>query len=245
VNGVKDLIGRAVGSRGYAILNRRVAQPDMEADFAQLYERCRPFTMTPVERMYALYEATKYVVARGVPGDVVECGVWRGGSAMLAALTLERLEDQDRTIHLFDTFAGMTQPTDADGDAALREWQENDRGDHNEWCYASMNEVGANLRSTGYPADRVALVQGMVEETLPARAPERIALLRLDTDWYESTYHELVHLYPRLEPGGVLIVDDYGHWSGARRAVDRYLEEIETPVLLNRIDHAGRMAVKP
>jgi O-methyltransferase len=241
---VKDLIGDAVGRRGYAILNRRVAQPDMEAGFAELYDRCRPFTMTPVERMYALYEATKYLVARAVPGDVVECGVWKGGSAMLAALTLDRLEDRERTLHLFDTFAGMTEPTDADGQAALREWREKERGDHNEWCYSSLEEVEANMRSTGYPAERMTLVEGKVEETLPDRAPESIALLRLDTDWYESTYHELVHLYPRLEPGGVLIIDDYGYWSGARRAVDRYLDEIESPVLLNRIDHGGRIAIK-
>jgi O-methyltransferase len=241
---VKDLIGRAVARQGYTILNRGVAQPDMEAAFVDLYERCNAFTMTPVERMYALYEATRYVVARGVPGDVVECGVWKGGSAMLAALTLDRLEHRERTLHLFDTFAGMTEPTDADGQSALREWHEKDRGDHNEWCYSGREEVERNMLSTGYPAARVALVEGKVEDTLPERAPDSIALLRLDTDWYQSTYHELVHLYPRLEPGGVLIIDDYGCWPGARRAVDRYLAEIETPVLLNRIDSAGRIAIK-
>jgi O-methyltransferase len=241
---VKDVIGNAVGRRGYAILNRRAAQPDMEAGFSELYDRCRPFTMTPVERMYALYEATRYVVARGVPGDVVECGVWKGGSAMLAALTLDRLEHRERTLHLFDTFAGMTEPTDADGQAALREWQEKDRGDHNEWCYSSREEVEANMRSTGYPAERMTLVEGKVEETLPERAPEGIALLRLDTDWYESTRHELEHLYPLIEPGGVLILDDYGHWEGARRAVDDYFAESAPPLLLNRIDYTGRIAVK-
>jgi O-methyltransferase len=245
MQGVRDLIGRLVARRGYAILNRRVAQPDMDGEFTGLYERCRPFTMTPVERMYALYAGTKYVVARDVPGDVVECGVWKGGSAMLAALTLDRVNGRDRRLHLFDTFAGMTEPTAPDGRAALEEWRRRDRGDHNEWCYSGREEVEANMRSTGYPAERVTLVEGKVEDTLPERAPDRIALLRLDTDWYQSTYHELVHLYPRLEPGGVLIIDDYGHWSGARRAVDRYLAEIETPVLLNRIDNGGRIAIKP
>jgi hypothetical protein len=85
----------------------------------------------------------------------------------------------------------------------------------------------------------------MVEETVPERAPERIGLLRLDTDWYESTRHELEHLYPRLVPGGVLIVDDYGHYEGARRAVDEYLDASREAVLLNRIDYTGRVAVKP
>ena len=98
---------------------------------------------------------------------------------------------------------------------------------------------------TGFPADRAVFVPGKVEETIPASAPERIALLRLDTDWYESTYHELVHLYPRLEAGGVLILDDYGHFEGARRAVDRYFDENGARPLLTRVDYTARVGVKP
>lgn len=101
------------------------------------------------------------------------------------------------------------------------------------------------MESTGYPPERIHLVPGRVEDTVPAQAPERIALLRLDTDWYASTKHELDHLYPRLSDGGVLIVDDYGHFEGARRAVDDYLAEQAEPLLLNRIDYTGRIAVKP
>jgi O-methyltransferase len=84
----------------------------------------------------------------------------------------------------------------------------------------------------------------MVEDTLPDQAPERIALLRLDTDWYASTKHELEQLYPRLAEGGVLIVDDYGHYEGARRAVDEYFRAAGEPVLLNRIDFSGRLVIK-
>ena len=91
---------------------------------------------------------------------------------------------------------------------------------------------------------RVEFVQGRVENTLPAAAPPEIALLRLDTDWYESTRHELEHLYPRLVDGGVLIVDDYGYWQGARQAVDEYFGETGEAILLNRIDDTGRIAVK-
>ena len=101
------------------------------------------------------------------------------------------------------------------------------------------------LRSTGYPSERVHVVRGAVEETLPGHAPDRLALLRLDTDWYESTRHELQELYPRLATGGVLIVDDYGHWEGARRAVDEYFAGAGPAPLLQRIDYTGRMAVKP
>jgi hypothetical protein len=98
--------------------------------------------------------------------------------------------------------------------------------------------------ATGYPAERVHLVRGPVEETLPAAAPERLALLRLDTDWYASTRHELEHLYPRLVDGGVLIVDDYGHWQGARQAVDEYFAGTAPPPLLHRIDYTARIGVK-
>ncbi len=88
------------------------------------------------------------------------------------------------------------------------------------------------------------MIKGKVEETIPHDIPEKISILRLDTDWYESTYHELVHLYPRLVKGGVLIIDDYGHWQGARKAVDQYFQENNIPVLLNWIDYTGRVAVK-
>jgi hypothetical protein len=90
----------------------------------------------------------------------------------------------------------------------------------------------------------VRLVKGKVEDTVPKNAPEKIALLRLDTDWYESTRHELVHLFPRLLPGGVLIIDDYGHWQGARKAVDEYIAGNQVKILLNRVDYTGRIGVK-
>jgi len=107
-----------------------------------------------------------------------------------------------------------------------------------------MEEARANVLSTGYPAAKMAFVKGKVEDTIPASAPRQIALLRLDTDWFESTYHELVHLYPRLSPGGILIVDDYGYWQGARKAVDRYVEEQQLKLLLTRVDDSARMSVK-
>jgi predicted O-methyltransferase YrrM len=112
-------------------------------------------------------------------------------------------------------------------------------------AYSTLAEVQANMARTGFPAERTRFVQGDVGQTIPGEAPERIALLRLDTDWYESTRHELEHLYPRLQPGGVLIVDDYGHWAGAREAVDEYFAQHGIAILLNRIDYTGRIAVKP
>ena len=107
-----------------------------------------------------------------------------------------------------------------------------------------MDEVRRNLFSTGYPENQLSFVEGPVEETIPETVPDKIALLRLDTDWYESTLHELRHLYPLLSEGGVLIIDDYGHWKGAREATDQYLREESPKILLNRIDMTCRLGVK-
>lgn len=225
----------------------RPARRDVFADpdFAGRERRCRSFTMTSPERMYALYQACRYVLQSNVPGDFVECGVWRGGSAMMMAMELVAHRDPapERTLHLFDTFSGMSEPDAAiDGDHARKEWRRRQRTDHNEWCYASQGEVLENVLSTGIGRERVRTVAGKVEEVLPERAPESIAVLRLDTDWYESTRHELEHLFPRLSKGGVLLIDDYGHWQGARRAVDEFFAG--GPVLLHRIDGTGRMLIK-
>jgi hypothetical protein len=239
---LKQRIRGWLARSGYAIVD--VSRLDFEPDFVGIYQRCSPYTMTTIERMYALYQGTRYVVENQVPGDIVECGVWRGGSAMLAAMTLERLGDRERRLHLFDTYEGMTRPTEQDGEEAITEWARFQEEDVNRWCYASLEEVEDNMLATGIARERLELVAGRVEDTLPAAAPERIALLRLDTDWYKSTYHELVHLFPRLSPQGVLILDDYGRWQGARQAVDRYFQEAGERMLLNRIDHSGRIGVR-
>ena len=167
-----------------------------------------------------------------------------------AALTLQRMADETRELYLFDTYEGMSAPGDndvaLDGSRAAELLSRQSRDDPmSVWCVSSLDEVRSNVQTTGYPADRIHYIQGKVEDTLPQEAPDQIALLRLDTDWYESTRHELEHLFPRISPRGVLIIDDYGHWEGARRAVDEYVREHEVPILLNRIDYTGRIAVVP
>lgn len=205
--------------------------------------------MTSPERAFALIQAVKYVVRANVPGSIVECGVWRGGSMMAVAYALQALGACDRDLYLFDTFEGMARPTDADiaytGTNAETEFELKKTGtDSSEWCRAALDDVRSNLFSTGYDKDRLKFIKGKVEETIPDLAPDEISILRLDTDWYESTRHELVHLYPRLAKGGVLIIDDYGYWQGCRKAVDEYFAQQRTPILLNRVDHTGRIAVK-
>jgi hypothetical protein len=224
---------------------------DLPLDFdetdAELCRTVGPYTMTTPPRIYALRRAVEYVAKRPVEGAVVECGVWRGGSMMAVALTLLRLGVTHRDLYLFDTFSGMTEPGDEDvkhtGERAADVLAGASRESH-DWAVAPIDQVREAVLGVGYPEDRIHFVQGRVEDTVPANAPAEIALLRLDTDWYSSTKHELVHLYPRLARGGVLIVDDYAYWQGARQAVDEYIEESELSLLLSRIDYTARMAVK-
>jgi O-methyltransferase len=222
---------------------------DMGEVFARAYDRAAPFTMTSRERMFALWQAARHVALARVPGDMVECGVWRGGSAMLAALALLDA-GAERPLWLYDTYAGMTPPSvrdrqwDGQSAAAKLAAQERRAGANNDWAFATLEDVQAQMASTGYPPRLLQFVAGPVEQTIPARCPERISLLRLDTDWHASTLHELRHLWPRLSVGGVLIVDDYGHWQGAREATDDYFAERGIAVLLHRIDYTGRIAVK-
>jgi O-methyltransferase len=248
--GMRSLLRR--GRRIAATTSPPTGSPsNLDEGFSALRERVDGATMTSGERMHALYQAVNYVTDAAIAGAVVECGVWRGGSSMLSALTLLAREDRSRTLWLYDTFEGMTPPGELDikydGAPAheVLSMQERSAELVNDWCVASIEDVQSNMQRTGYPMDRVRLIQGKVEETIPARAPDAIAILRLDTDWFESTWHELVHLYPRLVPGGVLIVDDYGWWKGAREAVDRYFAEHGIHMLFTRIDGTGRMGVKP
>jgi hypothetical protein len=224
---------------------------DAEPRFAEIYEKCRAYTMTSVERLYALYKSVEYIVSANIPGDFAEAGVWQGGSCMLIAETLTALGDRSRRIFLFDTFEGHPKPdaerdVDLWGNRAIDEWKRAVGDDsHGNWAYVSLEDVQANLARTGYPADRLVFVKGLVEETA-ANVPsiEKLALLRLDTDWYASTRTGLQYLYPRLAPGGILIVDDYGHYKGQQEAVDEYFAAGQQPILLNRIDYSCRLGVK-
>lgn len=241
-----------VGKFGYRILKNEVsAIVDIEGDkdFMEIYHKVKTFTMTSPERMYSLYKAVEYVVQNNIPGDFVECGVWRGGCSMIMALTLLKKGDSSRKIYLYDTYEGMSEPTDADkafsGEPAQDLLNNQDRLDVTSvWCYSAIDEVKANLVSTGYPLNKLEFVKGKVEDTIPATIPGQLAILRLDTDWFESTMHELQHLYPLLREKGVLIIDDYGHWEGARKAVDLYISQHKLNLLLNRIDYTGRIAIK-
>lgn len=217
--------------------------PDCSAEELATIDRVRPYTKTSLERLLCCIQSTEYIVKQGIEGAIVECGVYKGGSMMAIADTLVRLGTRDRDLYLYDTFEGMGAPAPEDvtyhGKSAIEESKH-----HTEWCYCSLQDVQSNLAHIDYPASKTHFIKGFVEDTIPSQCPERIALLRLDTDWYESTRHELEHLFPRLAVGGVLIIDDYGHWQGARQAVDEFIAHNNIRICLHRTDYTGRVAVK-
>jgi hypothetical protein len=220
--------------------------PDFRDAETEIIHAVRPFTMTSPERIYALIQAVRYISSAPIPGAIVECGVWKGGSMAAVARTLLQMHDVTRELYLFDTFEGMPAPASQDVDYSGTHAAEVLRKDVGSRCGdAPLEQVQEVLRATGYPPERIHSVRGKVEETIPASAPASIALLRLDTDWYASTRHELLHLFPRLAKSGVLLIDDYGHWRGSRQACDEYFSQHRIPILLNRIDYTGRIALKP
>jgi O-methyltransferase len=176
------------------------------------YIKQNELSSSSYERLWATAMACKHVMDCNIPGDFVECGVMRGGHAIIAA-AMFNLYKSTRKVYLLDTFAGMTTPTEKDKDAATNTlakstFNELQRDSHNDWHYASLDDVKANFRNAGLLDDSIIFIQGDVSVTLEVTTnlPERIAVPRLDTDWYEWTKKELEILYPRLSVGGVLLV---------------------------------------
>ena len=227
----------------------RVVQKNNFSDFTDeersIIEKVSAYTMTSPERIVCLIRAIDYVEANAIEGSVVECGVWKGGSIMAALLALK---ESHRTVYLYDTFEGMSEPTKEDksykDESATKAFLNKDEYWEKIACYSTLDEVKENIRKVNYPSDKIKFIRGKVEETIPETIPEKIAVLRLDTDWYESTMHEMVHLFPKLVSGGVIIIDDYGHWKGCKKAVDEYISKYNIKLLLNRIDYTGRIGVK-
>lgn len=222
---------------------------DFDQNTVDICLKVKPFTMTTPERIFSLIEAIKYLNTNNIKGDFVECGVWKGGSTMAMALSLQSLGDTSRDLYLYDTYEGMSSPTKEDvtasGICASKKFEETQLSDDSsDWCNSSLEEVTSNVASTKYPSDKLHFIKGKVEDTIPNTLPNEIALLRLDTDWYNSTKHEMIHLFPLLKKNGVLIIDDYGHWEGAKKAIDEYIKDNNIQILLNRIDNTGRIAIK-
>lgn len=251
---IRNAIARRVTALGNKISmdykGLRSDIPELTPADEELLGKVRGLSMTSPIAQWEFVRAIRYIEAMGIPGDIVECGVWRGGNLALAGMMRREL-GFERQIYAFDTFAGMTAPTEHDRKSegvgevdTPAKFSALEQGDHNDWCYASIEDVKANFARLAGAQEPLRTIKGPVQETLtdPANLPERIAVLRLDTDFYDSTKIEMEVLYPRLQPGGVLIVDDYGEWAGARKAVDEYFGD--TFVWLQRVTHTVRMMVK-
>lgn len=208
------------------------------------------YTATDGPALIGLLDAIAYLEHNAIPGAIVECGVYRGGSIMAAASGLLHHAPPRREIWLYDTFDGMTAPDSYDirtrdglaarivyeSEQTLPEEQQSDWF----WVREAVDAVRSNVALSGYPDHLTRFVVGRVEDTIPLEVPSRIALLRLDTDWYASTKHELEHLVPRLSPGGVIIIDDYHYWQGARKAADEYFTQALGRIpLWTRISSSG------
>jgi len=247
---IKKIILSVFRKFGYDIIRYYNGKPpDFEQRHIEIIEKVSPYTITSHESIYALIESVRYILRNDINGDFLECGVYKGGSMMTVALTLMAEGVKDRELYLFDTFAGMPKPDERDidlhGRSALEEYYRRKIFDGNStWVNSSLDSVKQAMDSTGYPMERIHFVKGLVENTIPDKASEKIALLRLDTDWYKSTIHELTHLYPRLSPKGIVIVDDYGYFKGAREAVDEYFYKNKMAPLLHRIDYSVRLIIK-
>lgn len=207
------------------------------------------YSLTGPDRIISLIRATEYIINNNIKGSIVECGVWKGGSIMAVLKTLNRLKVDNRSIYLYDTFEGMSEPIEIDksirGESAIKAFEEKNKIWNKIECLSPIEEVKKNIYATEYNKSKINFIKGKVEETISnEERPENIALLRLDTDWYESTKHELEYLFPQLVKGGVLIIDDYGHWEGCKKAVDEYFKENNIKMYLSRIDYSCRIGVK-
>jgi hypothetical protein len=229
---------------------RPVRMHDLDLLERTIYaEVCDEVCQTP-EAIAQLSRVVRYLQDNHISGDFVECGVYRGASIICMIRTLQAYRDK-RNIWLYDTFEGMPKPEPVDRFYSndknfIPDWDTVKRDDGgSNWARGPIEVVQENIGRTSYDPLYLHFVKGMVEETIPQRVPGKIALLRLDTDFYASTKHELVHLYPRVVSGGVVIIDDYGAFEGARKATDEYIRENELRVVLSRIDEHVRMWVKP
>jgi hypothetical protein len=234
-------------------INLLVFNSQNQSRFEEYYEICRKESLNvSKERFVSLYQALNYVYKNKIEGDFVECGVFMGGSAMMMAYLMIEYDQNDdfkKKIWLYDTYAGMANPGIYDENIlnvkALPELKKNKKKKNSKdiWAFSPLEYVRENISKTGVNLEKIFFIKGLVEETLKNKKPDKIALLRLDTDFYESTKIELEELYPLLEVGGVIIIDDYGHWKGCKKAVDEYFEDKKN-IFFQQIDYSGLIGVK-
>jgi O-methyltransferase len=222
-------------------VNRDNYRDIREDVFWEVFELSKAYTCLSVERFYNIFQSIKHVAEAKIGGDFVECGVFLGGSMIGAARFADHFGLKDRRFFAFDTFSGFpTKTVEKDLNGGSVDLSAlpilNNRFRH---------IVEHRIADSGIDPNRFVLVEGMVEDVLPTKDIGPIAYLRLDTDYYDSTMIELEVLYPKVTDGGVLIIDDYGHFDGVRAATDLYFGRLERRPFLHRVDYTGRCGTKP
>ena len=230
-----------------SLSNNSISYPELTETEKLLINRIHAdgITMTSIESLHTLAIASKYLRDNKIEGDVVETGVWRGGSALICASFLR----SDQELYLYDTFSGMTKPGEFDyrigqnnNAITLDKWKDLSEG--SEWVSASINEVIKNFKKYNLLSNAIKFVEGNVEDTLKSKAtPDKVSLVRIDTDFYASTKVALEIFWPKLSKKGILILDDYGHWDGARRATDEYFQDNQQ-LMIPISGGGGRIIVK-
>lgn len=237
---IKRQVQKTLGLFNYKLSRTDEFPPDADKKIIEFIKSSLQFSMTGTERMYLLSQAITNTKINKLEGDFVECGIWMGGNILL----FKQLNDYynlNKSIFGFDTFDGMTVPEEIDKD--YQEISAKKLSDHEkDYLSAGIEKVRKNILKYSN-LDNINLIKGKVEDTLlfEKNLPKKISILRLDTDWYASTKVELEILYPRLVHGGVLIIDDYGHWKGARKAVDEFFGEKKW---LHVVDYSCRYLIK-
>jgi O-methyltransferase len=191
----------------------------------ELLEKFQPLTMLNASSLGHLAQVTQYVLDKNIAGDFVECGTWKGGASFLMAdLASKAPSGKNRRVWMYDSFEGLPPPDDKDGTPAFLYASETDKNSlaYRDNCRASLPEVTAAVGEFGL-GDYCKIVPGWFKDTLPAQRPERIAILRIDADWYEGTALALELLYDLVTPGGFVVFDDYYTWPGSTMAVNNFL----------------------
>jgi len=214
--------------------------------FQELYLQVRNFTMLSRERLYDFFVSVRHVARQGIQGDIVEVGCWGGGALAVALACLQSEYELTRKVWGFDTFEGHPEPSadelDVWGNSQLMRYRESlAKGE--DWCKVDIDQVRQNVKSVCASIERLNLVKGKAEESLRLESPEAVSVLRIDVDWYEPSLATLETLYPRLASGGVLIIDDYGHHSGSRKAFDEFFGSAAPKI--THIDYSCITMVKP
>ncbi len=253
VKNLLDKIGYKIVRNSSDCKKEKPLPHDLDSDFVQLFSGNSQLICSGYnDKIYTTYKGTEYLVKNNIEGDFVECGVFQGRMVNMMLLALLKFGDDSRDVYLYDTFTGMTEPCVHDVkehrgltyEKNIKRQKARRKDGYNQRCYCSLDQVKKNVLATGYPENKIHFIKGDILETVPNQNHEKIAFLRLDTDFYESTKHELNYLYPLLVNKGFFSQDDYGSWQGARKAVDEYFEGSVSFPCLFRVNNSERSFVK-